>query len=189
MAGLSSIRRAGATRYRIDRAAYELPPLDLAEDEKRALEVAAATVRLDRAAAGAALLKVAPDEERGDLLGSTLASLPPQPGLVPLFAACATRAVAGFRYHGKVRAFEPWGLFARDGFWYAEGHDRDARRARAKLDRDPRRARADVERALGLRQDREHVLAERAVHRGVVHGVVVMGLLGGVHDLGFEDTR
>jgi predicted DNA-binding transcriptional regulator YafY len=34
--------------------------------------------------------------------------------------------VAGFRYHGKVRTFEPWGLFARDGFWYAEGHDRDA---------------------------------------------------------------
>ncbi len=51
-------RYAGQTRYRIDRASYELDDLDLAPDEMRALQVAVATVRTDSGVGRDALLKL-----------------------------------------------------------------------------------------------------------------------------------
>src|SRR6185436_10998211 len=73
------------TGYRIHREDYELPPLDLTDDERVALHLAVTAVRLEGGAGGAgreALLKL------GGLEGTaatTLAALPDVPALPALF--------------------------------------------------------------------------------------------------------
>jgi len=120
---------AGQTRYRIDRASYELDDLDLAPDEMRALQVAVATVRTDSGVGRDALLKL------GGGVGSidrppVSAVLPDRPGLPPIRSAVASRSTVTFGYRHEQRTVEPWGVLLRGGFWYLVGHDRlrDAKR-------------------------------------------------------------
>ena len=120
---------AGQTRYRIDRASYELDDLDLAPDEMRALQVAVATVRTDSGVGRDALLKL------GGGVGSidrppVSAVLPDRPELPPIRSAVASRSTVTFGYHQEQRTVEPWGVLLRGGFWYLVGHDRlrDAKR-------------------------------------------------------------
>jgi len=120
---------AGQTRYRIDRASYELDDLDLDPDEMRALQVAVATVRTDSGVGRDALLKLgggALDVQRPPVS----AVLPDRPELPVIRAAVSSRATLGFDYRGNRRTVEPWGVLLRGGFWYLVGHDalRDAKR-------------------------------------------------------------
>jgi predicted DNA-binding transcriptional regulator YafY len=112
--------QAGRTGYRIDRDRYELR-LDLSPEETRALQMAVATVRLGVAWGDDALLKLGvPD---GDAGGGPVAALPSLPTLPTLFDANTVRATVRFRYGGKARRVDPYGLLARNGFWYVVGHD------------------------------------------------------------------
>ncbi len=122
-------RFAGQTRYRIDRASYELDDLDLDPDEMRALQVAVATVRTDSGVGREALLKLGGGAESVDR-PPVSAVLPDRPELPMIRSAVATRSPVTFTYRGEQRTVEPWGVLLRGGFWYLVGHDRlrDAKR-------------------------------------------------------------
>ncbi|HYH51359.1 MAG TPA: WYL domain-containing protein [Acidimicrobiia bacterium] len=122
------------TGYRIHREDYELPPLDLTDDERIALQMAVTAVRLegsDTSAGGAgrdALLKLGGLE---GVAAPTLAALPDVPALPALFDAYRRRARVTFEYRGERRRLDPYGILFRNGHWYVVGFDpdRDAIRA------------------------------------------------------------
>ncbi len=114
---------AGQTRYRIDRAAYELDDLDLEPDEVRALQVAVATMRTESGSEREALLKLGGSASAADR-SPVSAVLPDRPELPTVRAAVASRSVLGFTYRGEERTVEPWGVLLRGGFWYLVGFDR-----------------------------------------------------------------
>jgi proteasome accessory factor B len=122
------------TGYRIHREDYELPPLDLTDDERIALQIAVTAVRLegsDPSAGGAgreALLKLGGLE---GVAAPTLAALPDVPALPALFDAYRRRARVSFDYRSERRRLDPYGILFRNGHWYVVGFDpdRDAIRA------------------------------------------------------------
>src|SRR6266545_4290597 len=95
------------TGYRIPREDYELPALDLTDDERVALHLAVTAVRLEGGGeAKEALLKL------GGIEGAaapTLAALPAVPALPALFDAYRRRARVTFRYRGGPRHLDPYG--------------------------------------------------------------------------------
>jgi proteasome accessory factor B len=124
--------------YRILRADYELPDPGLAGDELAALRLALQAVRVgEQSGDGSeALWKLggvvdAADEDSpaASLGGEAVASLPPDPSLVPLFSAVLERRVARFAYASGAgeaeRRVEPWRLDYRRGRWYLTAHDLD----------------------------------------------------------------
>jgi predicted DNA-binding transcriptional regulator YafY len=120
--------------YRIHRADYELPPLELTDDERVALHLAVTAVRLEGAgesSGGAgrdALLKLGGLE---GVAAPTLAALPDVPALPALFDAYRRSARVAFTYRGGPRRLDPYGIIFRNGHWYVVGSDpdRDAIRA------------------------------------------------------------
>ena len=111
---------AGQTGYRIDRSRYELTGLELAADERHALQLAVAAVRSSDAQFG--LLKL------GGVAGGTSAvsaELPHLPQLPSLRDAIARRREVRFGYQSGRRVLWPFGLLLREGFWYVIGHDVD----------------------------------------------------------------
>jgi predicted DNA-binding transcriptional regulator YafY len=116
---------AGATAYWIDRNRYELSGLELAADETRALQLAFAAVRSGSGAgitAGEeALWKLG--TERVDAGLAVTAHVPELPVLPVLRDATARRVAVSFRYRGRSRTIDPYGLLLRNGFWYVLGHD------------------------------------------------------------------
>lgn len=110
---------SGQVQYWIDRRAYELDQLDLADDEMRALQVAVATVRTDAGQDALWKLGGAVGDERPPIS----AVLPDRPELPAIRAAVAARAPIGFEYRGERRTVDPWGVLLRGGFWYLVGHD------------------------------------------------------------------
>jgi predicted DNA-binding transcriptional regulator YafY len=111
--------RAGQTAYRVDRDRYELRDLQLADDERRALQVAVAAARTSEAEFG--ILKLG-----GVAEGSTAitANLPQLAVLPVLREAIAARSTVSFDYRGTLRSLQPYALLLREGFWYVIGHDR-----------------------------------------------------------------
>lgn len=112
----------GKAAYRIKPDDYYLPPLDLAEDELVALNLAVAAVHLEGENAREALWSL------GDATTDPvppLAALPVIDALPAIFDACRRRATASFAYRGQPRTLEPWGLFFRGGYWYVAGRDVD----------------------------------------------------------------
>ena len=121
--------------YRIHRKDYELPALDLTDDERVALHLAITAVRLEGAgetvSGGAgrdALLKLGGIEGAG---APTLAALPDVPALPALFDAYRRRARVTFRYRGGSRRLDPYGIIFRNGHWYVVGYDGDREAIRA----------------------------------------------------------
>ncbi len=114
---------AGQTRYRIDRATYELDDLDLDDDEMRALQVAVAAVRTGSTSGQDAIWKL------GGAVGGeqppVSAVLPDRPELPVIRAAVAARSSIAFSYRNQPRRLDPWGVLLRGGFWYVVGHDHD----------------------------------------------------------------
>lgn len=118
---------AGQTGYRIARSEFELGDLGLTDDERRALQLAAAAVHLGGGWADDAIVKLGGSVGLpGDEPGPLAAMLPALANLAPLFDAVSTRRTVKFDYHGKHRHVDPWGLLGRGGFWYVVGFDRDA---------------------------------------------------------------
>lgn len=116
----------GDPAYRIDPERYYLPDLGLTAEEKLALNVALSDVALQGADPWTA----------GWKLGSSpatvgpLVSLDSSPWLPVLNDAVQRRATVRFTYKGVDREVEPYGLLAREGWWYVVGFDRrrDGRR-------------------------------------------------------------
>lgn len=128
--------------YRIHRASYELPDLQLEPDEVAALALA---VRLSgddgNRLALAKLAARAPDPSNLDAAGAPQVSVGVDPIDQVLADAVVRRIVLRFAYRtaaGVVgnRTVDPYGVIQRRGAWYlvARDHDRDAQRA-FRLDR------------------------------------------------------
>jgi predicted DNA-binding transcriptional regulator YafY len=109
---------AGKTAYRIDRRRYELADLDLAADERQALQMAVAAARLSEGEFG--LLKLGAD---GVAAATVVTNIPDVPALPALREASAQHATATFGYHGTPRQLQPYALLLREGFWYVIGRD------------------------------------------------------------------
>jgi len=120
----------GGTAYRVDRRRYELADLGLTPEEKRALQVAVATVHLGQDWGEDALLKLGSAPGVAGVAASPLAALPVADALPVLFQANAERAPVTFNYRGAERVIDPYGLITRNGFWYVVGrdHNRDEQR-------------------------------------------------------------
>jgi proteasome accessory factor B len=132
--------------YRIDRDAYELPDPGLAPDELAALRLALQAVRVGEQSGDGSegLWKLGGVVEAGGATAADgdaeVASLPPDPSLVPLFSAVLERRVARFRYTSSSgaadREVEPWRLEYRRGRWYLTAYDHERRQERNfRLDR------------------------------------------------------
>lgn len=115
-------QHAGATGYWIDRSRYELADLELEPDERRALQVAVATIR--PTGGQDALWKLGADALDAGAAPVT-AFVPDVAGLPALRDAAARRAVVTFRYRNKARTLDPYGLLLRNGFWYVVGRDHE----------------------------------------------------------------
>ena len=111
---------AGRTAYRIDRGRYELADLQLAPDEKAALQLAVAAARLADAQFG--LLKLGGDRSSAPVV---VANIPDLPALPAIREASAARAEVGFGYHGSPRRLHPFALLLRERYWYVIGIDLD----------------------------------------------------------------
>jgi predicted DNA-binding transcriptional regulator YafY len=106
--------------YRIDRATYELPDLGLTDAEAVALNAAVSAARLEGVDASAALWKLGLAVDASP----PLVDLPFAPALPSLQRALAAGATASFTYNGVERVTEPYGLLAREGWWYVVAFDR-----------------------------------------------------------------
>ncbi|MGO8874380.1 MAG: helix-turn-helix transcriptional regulator [Acidimicrobiales bacterium] len=127
--------------YRIRADDYYLPDLQLDAGEEQALGFAIAAVQLGGAAGADAIAKLGspvPEAVLGRAgLGragpgatgpgvAPVAVLPSLPALGPIHEALRQRSVLRFRYHGREREVEPFGLAFRAGAWYLVGRDRAA---------------------------------------------------------------
>ncbi|MFN2607886.1 MAG: helix-turn-helix transcriptional regulator [Acidimicrobiales bacterium] len=121
--------------YRIPKDAYYLADPGLEPDELAALHLAASAVRLEGSDGMGALWKLGGEvAEAGP--APTLAALPGEAHLAPLFAAISERRRVGFAYRGRRRNVEPHRLSFRNGHWYLAGMDREAGDDRSfRLDR------------------------------------------------------
>src|SRR5437762_10211787 len=135
------------TGYRIHREDYELPPLDLTDDERVALHLAVTAVRLEGGAPGVrgapetggsgggagreALLKLGGLEGTAAPTLDTVAALPDVPALPALFDAYRRRARVTFAYRNDTRRLDPYGILFRNGHWYVVGFDCDREAIRA----------------------------------------------------------
>ncbi|MEZ5379505.1 MAG: WYL domain-containing protein [Acidimicrobiales bacterium] len=113
--------------YRILPEDYYLADPGLDAAELAALHLATIAVRVDGSGEGREALwklggmagDVAPD-------GSpSVASLPIDPAVTPLFEAIRERRAVRFGYRGEQRTIDPWRLHFQRGRWYVSGFDQD----------------------------------------------------------------
>lgn len=113
---------AGKTAYSIDRAEYAMIDFGLTEDELDALQQAAALVQIGTPWGKQAVLWLG--GEVGTVDAPTSVKVNAQsPSLPDLWQAVEKLAVVSFSYRGKNRVVQPYGLLARNGFWYLIAHD------------------------------------------------------------------
>lgn len=112
---------AGQTRYWIDRQHYEVGDIDLADDERRALQVAMAATRQGSSAGQRAVWKLGGDVV--DAHASITAVVPDLPALPNLRVGAAEHRSVTFTYNDLERVVDPWGMLLRGGFWYVVGYD------------------------------------------------------------------
>lgn len=113
---------AGKTAYSIDRSVYRVFNFGLTPDELAALQEAAATVQMGtswgRQAVqwlGGEVPQVESHEAARVVAG--------EPVLPRLWSAVSDNRSATFTYHGRERTVHPYGLLARNGFWYLIAFD------------------------------------------------------------------
>ncbi len=112
--------------YRIDPADYYLADPGLEPDELAAIHLASLTVRMDGAGDREALWKLGGVDGEPDgvvVEDNTVASLPSDPALAPLFQAIVDRRQVRFGYRGEQRRIDPWRLDFQRGRWYLTGYD------------------------------------------------------------------
>lgn len=139
------------TRYRVDPKEYYLPDLRLTDDELAALHVAVTGVGVGSGAGEGALMKLGGLEGTGAV---PIAELPLGESLAPLFEASRRRQIVRFRYRGKARELEPWGLTSKFGHWYIVGLDHDTNEMRVfRTDRIEGAIEADAPKAFSVPGD------------------------------------
>lgn len=121
-------QQAGQTGYRVLRSAYEIEDFDLTPDETDALRLAVGAIRLGTNWAHEGLWKVdltpgEPSTTNGT--GAVAVELPIDERLPRIHRAITERRRIDFSYRERPRRLEPWGLLARDGWWYVIGFDLD----------------------------------------------------------------
>ena len=113
---------AGKTAYSIDRAGYALIDFALTSDELSALQQAAALVQI-----GTTWGKQAVQWLGGEIVDTEVAGavkVDAQSHVLPaLWSAVASFTTVKFMYHGRQREVHPYGLIARNGFWYLIAFD------------------------------------------------------------------
>ena len=117
-------QQAGQTGYRVLRSAYEMEDFGLTPEETAALRVAVGTIRLGTNWAREALWKVDLALGSNESESRSIAvELPIDERLPLIHRAIAERRCVTFTYRSLQRRLEPWGMLARDGWWYVIGHD------------------------------------------------------------------
>jgi proteasome accessory factor B len=119
-----------ADGYRILADEYYLQDPGLDPDELAAVHLAASAVRLDTTHGIEGLWKLGgagldPASNPAPAPDPTLAELPGDPNLGPIFGAVADRAHVQFTYNGRARTVDPYRLDYRRGHWYLTAFDRD----------------------------------------------------------------
>ena len=113
---------AGKTAYSIDRTEYKLIDFGLTSEELSALQQAAAVVQI-----GTQWGKQAVQWLGGEIVDapmSAVAHIDAQAQVLPaLWLAVSTRCSISFSYHSRTRTVHPYGLIARNGFWYLISFD------------------------------------------------------------------
>jgi predicted DNA-binding transcriptional regulator YafY len=113
---------AGKTAYSIDRAGYALIDFALTPEELSALQQAAALVQI-----GTTWGKQAVQWLGGEIVDTELSGavkVDAQSHVLPaLWSAVASFTTVKFSYHGRQREVHPYGLVARNGFWYLIAFD------------------------------------------------------------------
>ncbi len=133
-------RYSSVEGYRINRDAYELPEIDLSDEEAAAVAVAVQmweSPELAAAADGALLkLRAAGVHVETDATVAAVPAVPArtrgsEPVLGKLLAAIDAGQAVRFEHRGAINApylmrdVEPWGVVTHHGRWYLVGHDRD----------------------------------------------------------------
>ncbi len=103
---------------------YYLPELELDEAEAQALAFAVAAVQLGGNAGRDALSTLG--HSTGTRLDAPVAVLPSVPALGAVHEALRENALLRFRYRGREREVEPYGLTFRQAAWYLVAKDRTA---------------------------------------------------------------
>lgn len=113
---------AGKTAYSIDRAGYSLIDFGLNAEELTALQQAAAMVQI-----GTSWGRQAVQWLGGEVTGAeapTAVNISVASQTLPvLWTAVAHNQPVTFSYRGSTRLLHPYGLLARNGFWYLIGRD------------------------------------------------------------------
>ena len=110
--------------YRIPADEYYLPDPGLDAEELAAMHLASLTVRLEGLGDEEALWKLGglPDDG-GPASGESLADIPADPRLLPLFSAIRDQVPVTFSYRDTERTIDPWRLSFQRGRWYLSGND------------------------------------------------------------------
>lgn len=108
---------AGRTSYSIDRAAYRQYDFGLTREEMAALQEAATMVQIGTPWGRQAVQWLGGEVPTAGTPEVTRVDAGEQV-LPPLWSAVSANRVATFTYHGRERVVHPYGLLARNGFWY-----------------------------------------------------------------------
>jgi predicted DNA-binding transcriptional regulator YafY len=115
---------AGKTAYSIDRSEYNLIDFGLTKDELAALQQAAAVVQIGTQWGKQAVQWLGGTVD--DVASTTVARVDArgQEKVLPqLWSAVAKLCGVTFSYRGRKRSVHPYGLVARNGFWYLIAFD------------------------------------------------------------------
>jgi proteasome accessory factor B len=138
--------QAGQTGYRVLRSSYEIEDFGLTDAEARALRLAVGAIRLGTSWSTEAMWKVDLNGTTDDEASAIGVELPVDDRLPVIHQAIGRRQVVVFGYHGRERRLQPWGLLARDGFWYLVGLDEGVNERRTfRVDRIEGRVQIDDE--------------------------------------------
>lgn len=113
---------AGKAAYSIDRTEYQLIDFGLSQEELSALQQAAAIVQIGTPW-GKQAVQWLGGEVTADVVGATAHVDARSNALPTLWRAVSQNNPVTFEYRAKGRVVHPYGLLARNGFWYLIAFD------------------------------------------------------------------